>query len=78
MQPLYARIVGRTPRVGVLIVPFLEKEYGERIRRSLEAAGASATFLEFTGECCWDEIDRLRTVLQTQPIDVLISVGGGK
>lgn len=62
----------------MLIVPFLKDEFGDDIQRSLSEAGVTTVFVTFTGECCWQEVERLYSVLHMEHVDYLISVGGGK
>jgi glycerol dehydrogenase len=49
-----------------------------RIRDSFEAAKLTLVVEEFRGECCDQEIDRLKTIVNDRRCDVVIGLGGGK
>src|SRR5258707_14701912 len=49
-----------------------------RIRDSFEAAKMGLVAEEFKGECCHQEIDRLKTIVRDHRCDVVIGLGGGK
>lgn len=51
---------------------------GDRVRRSLEAAGVQLTQAPFGGETSENEINRITRMGQEAKTDVVIGVGGGK
>ncbi|MFA9397608.1 MAG: glycerol dehydrogenase [Clostridiaceae bacterium] len=48
------------------------------IEKSYEGEDAKLVFETFNGECCKEEIDRLREEVRKNECDVIIGIGGGK
>jgi len=48
------------------------------IEAGFTAAGLTACFEGFGGECCRSEIDRIGAIVRAKGIDVMVGVGGGK
>lgn len=67
--------LGKTPLV--LADPFVNDNLKPEVTGSLGPVG-SYSFEVFTGECCDEEIDRLRAVCEAGGMDVIVGVGGGK
>lgn len=57
-----------------------EKRFGEKIRRSLEQAGAQEVTRIFQGECSHEAVDGLAEEIRqaAESVDAVIAVGGGK
>ena len=56
------------------IIPFVMPS----IKTSLEHASLSYETVEFSGECCMTEINRIKTIIATQGADMILGIGGGK
>lgn len=49
-----------------------------KIAQGLEAAGASAVYETFNGECCMTEIDRVTAAFKASGCQLIVGIGGGK
>ena len=65
-------------RAAVLISERGRSADGQRVFRSLEAAGIAPVVSVFNGECSLEEINAQVAALKSQDVDCLLAVGGGK
>lgn len=65
-------------RAGVLITAGGRKRIGDRLERTLSAAGIESAFETFGGECSLEEIERVTAELREERVDCVLAVGGGK
>ncbi len=65
---------------AILISEGGQKREGTRILESLRASKIESTFISFSGECSYCEVERVVKILQAQtnPVDCLVAFGGGK
>ena len=68
----------RARRAAILISPGGQARHGRLLADSLRAAGIDSVVCTFGGECSRKEIDKHTHTLQTQSIDCVLAVGGGK
>lgn len=61
-----------------VIDAFLFKNLTERLKKIYSAGASAFLSVEFGGECCQKEIDRLLEIARKEKIDVIVGVGGGK
>ena len=76
-----AIVPSKTP--SILISPGGRKRLGKRLAAALEKSNITWTFVEFDGECCDEEIERMTVQLVNtettgHKADCVIAVGGGK
>jgi len=68
----------RARRAAILISPGGQARHGRLLADSLRAAGIDSVVCTFGGGCSRKEIDKHTHTLQTQSIDCVLAVGGGK
>lgn len=61
-----------------VIDAFLFENLTERLKKIYSAGASAFLSVEFGGECCQKEIDRLLEIARAEKIDVIVGVGGGK
>lgn len=61
-----------------VIDAFLFENLTERLKKIYSAGASAFLSVEFGGECCQKEIDRLLEIARKEKIDVIVGVGGGK
>jgi glycerol dehydrogenase len=62
----------------VIISPGGIDRFGDMLKARFDEAGFDFTFCEFGGECCYDEMERLSEVCESQGCDIIVGIGGGK
>ena len=62
----------------LLMSPSARKAIGDIASRSLDQSSISYSLCDFTGECTWDEIGRVKDLCIAGGHDAIISCGGGK
>lgn len=69
-----------TPQVVVAVGVIITETGKARIDGVLSEAleKFDVTYLHFGGECSYDEAERLKQIIMSSPVDVLIGMGGGK
>jgi glycerol dehydrogenase len=75
LAPLCANLGKNALLIGDIIGA---KNLLPKIRDSFEAAKIGLVAEEFRGECCDQEIDRLKAIVRDHRCDVVIGLGGGK
>ena len=68
----------RVRRAAILISAGGQARHGGVLADSLRAAGIDSTVCIFGGECSLEEIEQHARTLNTQSIDCVVAVGGGK
>lgn len=61
-----------------VIDAFLFENLTQRLKKIYSAGASAFLSVEFGGECCQKEIDRLLEIARKEKIDVIVGVGGGK
>lgn len=61
-----------------VIDAFLFENLTDRLKKIYSAGASAFLSVEFGGECCQKEIDRLLGIARKEKIDVIVGVGGGK
>lgn len=62
----------------ILVSRSARKEIGGMVTASLTGSGIHHAFVDFGGECTWDEISRVKELCIQGGHDAIISCGGGK
>ncbi len=62
----------------ILFDAFVHEHYAKVIEKNLKEQGLGFVSEVFCGECCHDEISRLREICTASKVDVVIGIGGGK
>ena len=62
----------------VLISGSGKKRFGSAIEGGFAETKAACVFELFSGECCREEIEKVREAIRKEQADVLVGVGGGK
>jgi len=73
----YLSVLGGS-KVLVIADPVGIRVIGEDLRKGLEKRALTYLLEEFRGECCRDEIARLREAGSAFGMDIVVGVGGGK
>ena len=61
----------------VLLDPFVHSQYADRISRILTGV-MNFTITLFNGECCDEEVERIRHLTRDSSARVIVGIGGGK
>lgn len=64
--------------VFVLIDSYFYQRFSQHIQELFSKEQMQAVCAEFSGECCEEEIQRLRTMLEPHGPQVFVGIGGGK
>lgn len=74
--PALAKPYGRM--VFVLIDPYFYKRFSQQLCGPFSEEQMQTVYAEFSGQCCEEEIQRLRTMLEPHKPQVFVGIGGGK
>ena len=76
---LYLGLIGST-HAAILITGGGEKRFGQMVSQSLKRSGIDETLVTFSGECSFEEIERITELLRKAkpPVDSVVAIGGGK
>lgn len=72
----YAAVYGK--KALILLTRSGDKRVGDKVRGGLDAAGMTACFEYFQGECSKNEISRITAAVEQRDCDMVIGIGGGK
>lgn len=76
---LYLGLI-HSKHAAVLVSGGGEKRFGEMISQSLKRSGIAGFLVTFSGECSFEEIERVTELLRKEktPVDSVVAIGGGK
>lgn len=76
---LYLGLIGST-HAAILITGGGEKRFGGVVSQSLKRSGIAETLVTFSGECSFEEIERITELLRKEKprVDSVVAIGGGK